>query len=181
MLRPRFGCGGEQGGAPSWLGSPPPRGTNKGPPPGSRAGLAPLQGETSALAASWDPFQDDETGVDSYSYQARLLLQCLFFPFLTFISSALSPMRDPPRACSGLHWRSLVHPGSGQPPPPLPLPRRLLRPAAWTLIPPARPPFPFAGLSVCAWSNWLPRLCWAAGDQQDEGGGWWAGRHAPAA
>ncbi|KAL4419982.1 hypothetical protein ABPG75_007080 [Micractinium tetrahymenae] len=27
------------------------------------------QGETSALAASWDPFQDDETGVDFYSYQ----------------------------------------------------------------------------------------------------------------
>lgn len=29
-----------------------------------------VQGETSALAASWDPFRDDETGVVSYSYQA---------------------------------------------------------------------------------------------------------------
>lgn len=30
------------------------------------------QSETSALAASWDPFQDDETGVAAYSYQVGL-------------------------------------------------------------------------------------------------------------
>ena len=32
--------------------------------------LPPPQSETQALAASFDPFVDDETGIDYYSYQA---------------------------------------------------------------------------------------------------------------
>jgi hypothetical protein len=46
-----------------------------------------LQSDRSALAASWDPFQDEETGVLFYSYQVLRVLQrslwyCSLWPVL---------------------------------------------------------------------------------------------------